>query len=151
MNYNIRPANLEDCELLFRWVNDPEVRKASFTSKNIEWLEHSNWFLNKINNPASFILIFEVNNVPVGQIRFDRDDSNEMLLSYLVGKEHRGQSYSYHLIFEGLRFIKREFQTDIIINAFVKLDNIASQKAFKKNGFNKESESHGRIKFVKLI
>ena len=69
---HLRPANYKDCEFLWEWVNDPEVRKASFSSETIPWETHKTWFTKKLANPDCYIYIaIDENEKPVGQIRFD--------------------------------------------------------------------------------
>ena len=87
MNLNLQPVTKDDCELLFNWVNDPEVRNASFNPNQIVWTEHQDWFYKKIQDPNSIQLILVSDGQKVGQIRFDKDlHTNEFLLNYLIEK-----------------------------------------------------------------
>ena len=61
----------QDCDLLFKWVNDPEVRENAFNTSPISYEEHVKWFKNKIDSKTSFIYIARVGNSPIGQIRID--------------------------------------------------------------------------------
>ena len=58
-NFALRKVNKTDENLLFKWVNDPEVRKWPFSKKNITRKEHNKWFENKFKNPNVLIRIFE--------------------------------------------------------------------------------------------
>jgi UDP-2,4-diacetamido-2,4,6-trideoxy-beta-L-altropyranose hydrolase len=151
MNKKLRPATLDDCKLLFDWANDPDVRKASFSSKPIEWNEHVEWLSNKLKSQKSYIYIFKVNDIPIGMIRFDKEVENTFVLSYSISSEYRGKSYSSKLITEGLNNLFEQVGHQISVIAFVKIDNVASQKTFLKNNFSEDSATTERIKYIKTI
>lgn len=152
MSINVRQATEEDCKLVFDWVNEPEVRKASFHTEEIEWQEHTNWFLQKIKNPNSLILIFEVDGKPAGQIRFDKNtDKGFFLISFLLDQKFRGRSLGGVLIEKGIDYLITQVKTPILCVGFVKKENIASQRAFLKNEFLLVSESDVSLTFEKTI
>ncbi|MCW7490401.1 GNAT family N-acetyltransferase [Leptospira meyeri] len=152
MNLVVRPATDDDCKLLFDWANEPEVRNASFHSEKIEWQEHTSWFLQKLNNPNSLILIFEVDGEPAGQIRFDKNiDENYFLISFLLDEKFRGKSLCRVLIAKGIGYLVTQVQTPIRCVGFVKKENIASQRAFLKNEFLLVSKSDVSLKFEKTV
>jgi RimJ/RimL family protein N-acetyltransferase len=135
MNYKIRLANTSDCRLLFDWVNDPDVRKASFKSENIKWEDHEKWFIEKIKNPNTYIFIFEVEDKQVGQIRFDMEEDKSYLIDFSIQKEFRGLSYSSMIIENGINFMMNLVSKPIIFIGIVKSENLGSIKAFQKNSF----------------
>lgn len=45
-----RPASHEDIDLIFKWVNDPEVRYTSFSQDEIAYSEHQRWFNKKLES-----------------------------------------------------------------------------------------------------
>ncbi len=51
-----RPVTEDDRQLLFRWANDPVVRRHSFNANAIAWEEHCAWFAAKIRDPACLML-----------------------------------------------------------------------------------------------
>jgi len=131
---SLRPANKNDCQLLWEWTNDSEVRRSSFNMAYISWEEHINWFNNKLNDPNCIIFIAEDSTgTPIGQIRFDII-GEEAEISISVDNSFRGLGYGVVMIRKGAEEI---FQKNIakIIHALVKLDNIASAKSFDKAGF----------------
>ncbi|MCW7493162.1 GNAT family N-acetyltransferase [Leptospira sp. 2 VSF19] len=152
MNLVVRPATEDDCKLVFDWANEPEVRNASFHSEKIEWPEHTSWFLQKLKNPNSLILIFEVDGSSAGQIRFDKNiDEDFFLISFLIDKKFRGNSLGKDLIAKGIDYLVTKMPTPLLCVGFVKKDNIASQRAFLKNEFQLVSESDVSLKFEKTI
>ena len=69
---SLREATKEDCTLLFRWVNDPEVRRSSLSSEPIDWEEHVAWLTKKLADPSCHIFIASnTAGDPVGQVRFN--------------------------------------------------------------------------------
>ncbi|WP_232420767.1 GNAT family N-acetyltransferase [Leptospira vanthielii] len=152
LHLSVRKATEDDCKLLFDWANEPEVRKASFSTEKIEWSGHTNWFFQKLKNPNSLILIFEADGSPAGLIRFDKDtEQNYFLISFLLDEKFRGMSLGTTLISEGLAYLSSGQQGPIVCVGFVKKENVASQRAFYKNEFLLESESDDNLKFIKTI
>jgi RimJ/RimL family protein N-acetyltransferase len=151
MNLNLRLATIDDSKLLFDWANDPEVRKASFSTKSIDWKDHVEWLKKKLKRENSFLYIFQLDDIPIGMIRFDKEEENTFILSYSIASEFRGKSYSSRLITEGLSQLSKEIKQQIYVVAFVKVDNIASQKAFLKNYFCEDFVTDKKIKYIKTI
>jgi hypothetical protein len=58
---HLRPASMEDVDLLYRWRNDPECRKNSINTSHIAYGDHCRWFGRKLNtgNNSIFICIKE--------------------------------------------------------------------------------------------
>jgi hypothetical protein len=57
MELRIRPAKNSDCELLWEWVNDPEVRRASFVTQDVTLEEHTKWFWARMADRNKTIFI----------------------------------------------------------------------------------------------
>src|SRR5581483_8142161 len=70
----IREARPEDARLLWEWANDPSVRSNSFNQEPIPWESHLRWYEKRLASPGTRFWLLEVNSVPAGQIRYDRDD-----------------------------------------------------------------------------
>jgi len=131
----LRNATESDCRLLWEWVNDPQVRASSFSSDPIPWDHHRVWFSEKLAAPNCVILIgMDESGSPVGQVRFDWNDSGEAEVDITVAPSRRGNGFGSKLI---LRSANEVFATTAIwsIRAYIKPDNIASVRAFEKAGF----------------
>ncbi len=128
-----RVAN-SDCELLWKWANDPDVRESAFSSRQIPLGDHNTWFRKKSEDPGCVQYIgLDENNVPVGQVRFDvRNCEAEVDVS--VAQNHRGRGYGVALIRRGVRALREEATVNVI-HALVKLENRLSQQAFQSAGF----------------
>ncbi|MFU0784417.1 MAG: N-acetyltransferase domain-containing protein [Thermoanaerobacterium thermosaccharolyticum] len=136
MNLYLRKATLEDCDLLFNWANDDIVRKNAFNTDTIKFEDHIVWFNNKIHSNNCFIFILCLDKDPIGQIRIDIEEKCG-IISYSIDKNYRFNGYGSTLL-----SMLEDAIIDIHINIVrligkVKYDNVASQKAFKKNGYQK--------------
>lgn len=137
----LRQATDEDKEFLFRLANEKSVRQNSFSDKPIKWDEHVAWFERAMINPDVYIFVLESGENKVGQIRFQIEDKCAQI-SYSVCEENRGKGYGSRIISMGERSLL-EINSEIIsFEAFVKSDNIASQKVFMKNGYAKKMQGN---------
>ena len=142
-------AVLEDAEILFKWVNDKDVRENSIMTKSISWEEHLNWFNKKNNSNTSKIYIAKVKNINVGQIRFDFKN-DEYFIDYSVDCLFRGKGYGYILINEGIKKIKEHNHHKVKIKAIVSAENLASINIFTKCNFvlNKKVVIENKLFFL---
>ena len=134
---NLRKANWEDCEKLWHWANEPDARSESFSPHPIPWDEHIAWFKSKLSSRTSLIYIgSDLENVPIGTIRFDLFDleDKEAIVSVNIDRRFRGQGYGTSLICLSIKHVAKAFELKKII-ALIKSNNYASIKAFEKAGF----------------
>ena len=129
---NFRLATETDAKLLFDWANDFDVRNNAINSQLITWEEHLKWFKKRLNSSISKIFIFQTDQQPIGQVRFEYE-KNAWLIDYSVDKLHRGKGIGKLMLKEILDY----FKTNESIVAYVKIDNIASAKIFDSLGFKK--------------
>jgi RimJ/RimL family protein N-acetyltransferase len=100
----------------------------------IKWDEHCKWFSQRLEDPNCILFICqdELDNA-LGVIRFDID-SDEAVISINLNPAEREMGWSGFLI---IRAIDELFKSYNIfrINAFIKLQNVRSIKAFERAGF----------------
>lgn len=134
MKVFLRDVTEQDRDLLFRWANDEEVRKNSFSSKRISYEEHCEWFTNMMQNECCQQWILQAGEQPVGQIRI-MSDGEAAEIGYSVCAEHRGEGFGKLM----LELARRRVQTDLPnvkkLIAKVKPGNMASLKAFEDSGY----------------
>lgn len=134
----VRPALSSDCALIWRWANDPEVRKRSFSSEEITWETHVNWFTRKLQDRLCAIYIaIDEKNLPIGQVRIEKKDRHEAEIHVTVDTAKRGQGYGTSIIKCALEQV--EANSLERVNAFVKNDNVASMRAFERARFHPEA------------
>ncbi len=131
----LRKADMSDAELLFQWVNDPEVRKYSFDSHIISHEEHMAWYEKLMKDPDRLQFIFMSGEVPVGQIRLDLAEK-EAEVGYSIAPSFRGKGYGREIISKAVEMIKDQYPSVVRIIARVMPENEVSAACFAKNGFS---------------
>jgi UDP-2,4-diacetamido-2,4,6-trideoxy-beta-L-altropyranose hydrolase len=128
-----RLANLDDCKLYFNWMNDPLTRQQSFNSEPIVFEQHEAWFYRRLADEKSVLYVIEFNQNPMGQIRF-QIDNNTATISYSLAENYRGKGLGFWILKKGVAAFRNTFPNLEIIG-FVKFENIASVKVFRKLNF----------------
>lgn len=130
----LRRGREDDCKLLWKWANEPEVRAVSFSSELIPWERHVQWFNSKLSaSDCIFYIAVNNNDVPIGQVRYDIE-TEEAVISISIDRKFRDRGYGSSLILLASDKLFRESAVTRI-NAYIKLDNQASIRAFVKAGF----------------
>lgn len=143
----LRRCTYSDMDIIYKWINDDEVRNNSFNSDYIEYETHVKWFNEKINSNNIYMYIILNNNKEIGTIRLEKHNS-KAIISYLISNEYRGKGYGNKVI----DLIKKEaiINNIDILEAIVKKDNIASRKIFINNGFFEIEENNRYIYLANL-
>ena len=130
-----RMITYNDKDLLFSWINDENVRRASFNSDYINYDTHCKWFESKIQNPDVFIYMFFDSKLnPVGFVRIEKN-IEKALISILIDSNHRGKNYAVEMLKKATcSFFEKN--SKILIEAYIKSFNKASIQSFVKAGFN---------------
>ena len=133
---SLRPATDSDCELIWQWRNDPEVRSVALNQQLIAWSAHDEWFEQSQADSNCQILIAENTAArPIGQIEFRFDAlENRVALNLILDQKHRGRGTGVLLIEIAL---ERIFATTEVKNvvAIMRSGNTASEKSFRTAGF----------------
>ena len=127
-SFRLRKATIKDLDITYKWQIHPSVRRYSRIKIPPSFTEHQNWFAKSLNNEYREIWIFECDTKPLGQLRVDKGDKNEV--SILISPDDAGKGYGQM----ALKLIC-EYYSDIDLWAYVKAENIASIKLFSKNNF----------------
>lgn len=120
--------------MLWAWVNDDGVRRASFDSEWIPWDSHSAWFSARLADPATRLYVVEVEGRPAAQVRFDLRGSREAEISVSVDPAARGRGVGTAAVRQACLRVAGETGVRSIL-ARVKVDNDASLRLFEKAGF----------------
>lgn len=143
----LRPIKEEDCDLLFEWLNDREVRQMSFDTKPVLYDEHKKWFSKVLYSTLAHIFIICVDEKPVGQIRINIEKSDG-IISFSIDKNYRGRGYGSEALRRIIDIVKEQ---KIKVNRMVgkvKYSNMYSRKAFH-NADYKSLERQDYIEFYK--
>jgi UDP-2,4-diacetamido-2,4,6-trideoxy-beta-L-altropyranose hydrolase len=132
----LRRVRAEDRDLLFRWANDPEARRASFSLRAIPWDEHVRWWEAKLADPTFVSYVAAAGGEPLGTVRF-QGEAATAVMSVTVDVAWRGRGYGGALIRAACLAYLGASSTESIL-AFVKEDNVASRQAFLAAGFRED-------------
>lgn len=145
---SLRSVTDGDRELLWRWANDPQVRRASFSPEPIAWETHSTWFDRKIADPNAEIFIAEdEHGTPIGQIRFDLRSDGDWEVDVSVAQSVRGQGLASELIGRGVDLLRKNDRAGKV-HALVKPSNLASVKAFERSGFKQNGRENAHAQNI---
>ena len=133
LSLNIRRAKEEDVLQYYNWTNDPQTRLQSFNTEPIPLESHQSWFKSKLASTDCVLYVLALKKKQIGQIRFDFKE--EVIISYSLDPQFRGQGYGLGILRIGLAQFKKEFNLVLPIVGFVKTNNIPSVKAFRSIGF----------------
>lgn len=119
--------------ILWEWANDPVVRSNSFHPEPIGFEDHCEWYERKLASPDCRIWIACDEDVPAGQIRYERAGPHaEVDIS--VAAEQRGRGIAQMLLRETAGMACRELGVVSLI-ALVLEDNAPSLRAFDAAGY----------------
>ncbi|NUT42594.1 MAG: GNAT family N-acetyltransferase [Thermoactinospora sp.] len=90
----LREATEKDLGALRRWRNDPEVRKASFTTHEIGESEHRRWWEAVRADSGRRVLVYEHTGVPVGAVLFKDHDPVRRSVYWGFYLDHTGLAQS---------------------------------------------------------
>lgn len=132
MSLVLRKCTIDDIDIIYSISNDPEVRANSINNNLILYKDHCKWFIDSLHNHDRIMYLIEDDNNIVGQIRLDKQNYKG-IISYSIEKNNRNKGFGSRV----LNIIKFEAKKNniLIIEGVVKKNNIASIKAFRKNGF----------------
>lgn len=131
----LRTVTEDDMELLFEWANEQNVRKNSFSSKDISFEEHQKWFQKLLIDKNCRQYIYEYENEPTGQIRIQIIGAIAEI-SYSICAEKRGLGHGKVMLQLLCEEVKNALPAVQKLVGFVKPDNIASQVVFEEVGFD---------------
>ena len=146
----LKLATMADAEILFQWRNDPETKKVSIDTDDVEWEDHLEWLQESLKNPNRQIFIawadILINTAlecsiiqPVGIVRVDytlSDDTHE--LSWTVSPRARGQGTGKKIV-----AILASQLVDKDICAVIKPDNNASIRIAGRAGMKYQGQQSG--------
>jgi UDP-2,4-diacetamido-2,4,6-trideoxy-beta-L-altropyranose hydrolase len=134
----IRRVQPGDLEMVFEWINDPEVRLQSYNQQPVAMDDHRNWFNAKVSGQPCYYYIIHAEKGDMGQIRFTISGS-EATLGFLVAPGYRGMGWGSVILKKGIKRLLADAPHVRQIIGYVKRSNPASQKSFLKCNFKEES------------
>lgn len=124
-------ATINHVKFLFELFNDRLTRKNALKSEKISFVDHKNWFTNRLKNLPK-IFIFKKDKKLFGQVRFEKIKDNYEI-DYSVSKTFRGKGLSKLMLLKAIlkgptgRYVGK-----------VKKNNKISKKVFESLNFKLE-------------
>lgn len=137
---SLRPAIINDADLLLEWRNDPETRRASHNTAEVQWGEHVSWLSRTLSNPNRRLYVVEEDSTPVGTVRADLSEG-VWELSWTVSPHARGRRIAKRMVAVLAQQISEP------IRAEVKAGNMASTRIAEHAGMEFERETNGVLHY----
>jgi len=122
----LRPANIDDAQLLFDWRNEPLTRAMSVNTEPVAWDIHVKWLSTRLARPEPGLYVCEDDGSPCGMVRIDDDE-----ISYTVDVNFRGKGLATKMLI----LARQQFGPK---RAKIKRSNEASATAATKAGHTVE-------------
>ncbi len=135
-DFTYRLAKAEDVKFYYEIVSDSVSRQNSFNSDPISYESHEKWFSNKLTDEIARMYVIEIRNDRVGQVRLEKE-GNSAIVDIGIHPTWRGKGLGSLSIEKVTKRILADGFADEAV-AWIKLENVISQKAFEKAGFARD-------------
>jgi RimJ/RimL family protein N-acetyltransferase len=134
-NLNFRPVQVQDLELLLAWRSNTDIYNH-FKNQDtaLTWQDHVSWFASRDDSRHDYII--EYKGRRVGSVYIDE---NQYVGIYIGETSLHGKGVGS----QAIEWITKKFDEHEPLWAEIKTENKASQKAFKKCGFEQVTEKNG--------
>jgi UDP-2,4-diacetamido-2,4,6-trideoxy-beta-L-altropyranose hydrolase len=134
----VRIAKEGDSRKLFEWRNHLTIRAVSKNAALIAWADHQSWFAKVLADGNKVLLVGEIDNEPVGVVRFDKEGENALVSIYLVPESgFKGQGRN--LLLRAEEWLKTHYADIKSIHAEVLGANVVSHRLFMGADYRLES------------
>lgn len=128
----IRMALASDEASWLTLSNDPLVRKNSYNQNKITSSEHHNWFTSRLKKTDSHLYIVTIDERIIANLKIEQVE-NKAIIGLSVSANERGKGLAPLVLIKCCRDYHSKFKQPIY--AYIKLENTASDFAFRKAGF----------------
>lgn len=125
----LQKATKEDIDIFYDWQKNPLTRKYFLNNSIPNYTEHCRWMENTLKSKDILMYTINYGNRKVGSIRLNIN-VNKALVSVLLSPNEYGKGFA----FEGLKAVL-ELHKEFEFEAFIRIENKASQNLFMKCGF----------------
>jgi RimJ/RimL family protein N-acetyltransferase len=131
----IRLLEYKDLETIYRWRVDPETIIWTKSNNSFSKATHIDWFKKRLESLESHpMVILEINNMPIGYVRFDKQAQGNSLyeVSIFLELDFRNKKLGSLALSASLNFLNLNSAS---LLAQIHVDNEKSIKFFEKEGF----------------
>lgn len=132
---DIKRADLDDSENIFKWRNNKKIRDVSINSALIPWEDHQRWFDAVFDDKNCELLIGSIGNKTVGVVRFDIENDVAEVSVYLV-PEGGFAGQGRNLLMSAERWMNANRPEIKCIHASVLAENDASKNLFLASSYH---------------
>ncbi len=145
---SLKKANFSDIEFLWYLRNQPGTYKYSRQNRKVGWKEHIEWIMQIILGTSNKEL-FVIKNLktPIGQIRFDWLNSEEVEISISILKEFQGKGFAAKSLDLAIKEIEKQKKAKKI-TAEIHKDNTSSIKLFERLNFKFKEKKGVWLKYI---
>ena len=136
----LQVVTTKDAERIFNWRNHPSIRQNSLNTEPLDFASHCQWLESVLQDPNRCLLFGLDDAIPIGVLRFDLAVHRADIHVYL-DPEKTQKGMGTQLIQTGCKWLKQHYAHIQTIEAIILPENIASQKAFEKCGFQKADKT----------
>lgn len=131
----LRDATTADALAIWEINAEPSVRAASFSTQEIVWPDHLKWLERVLADPSRRLLVLEDELQVVSVVRLDSLTSEVAEVSIAVRSDHRGRGVGGKTLLQAEQVCFAQYPQVQAIRAYIKQENLASQKAFQGVGY----------------
>jgi len=131
----VRPARVDDTELMYEWRNDSRTRAVSLDPALLDHAKHFDWVKQTLSNPNRCLLVGQIGQLPVGVIRFDKLHADSAEISLYLNPDLYGLGLGSALLRAGERFFSGDNKNRTEFVATVLSGNSPSEKLFESCGY----------------
>ena len=143
MTVRLRRATEADEEMVYGWRNEPFLVARSTSQRTVTRDEHGRWFQKAVQGGQRAMFIVEVDGQPAGQVRFDRGNHADCVISAYLLEAFTGKGLGVEAIRQACAKIVRQWKIERVI-ACVRHDNPPGRSAFAKAGFRDTKAAPGQ-------
>lgn len=123
--YELRKLTVDDLKLVLNWRNKENIRLNMINPEKISWEEHHNWFEGLKNKKDRQVLVFFINDKPMGLVSFVDILKDSCSWGFYIGEELAPKGAGLMLGYQAIEYAFNNY----------KIEKIDSQVI----GFNKAS------------
>jgi RimJ/RimL family protein N-acetyltransferase len=136
----LRPASMEDAELLFDWRNDPATRAASRETAPLVFAKHLGWLRRCLRDDGCKLFVVHSDSKPVGTVRAERGPAG-WRISWTVAPAYRGMGYGSAMVQALVRMLAGR------VHAEIRKGNDRSTRIAESAGMRFEREVDGLLHY----
>lgn len=130
----------EDLPLVLSWRNQDKIKNVMINDKNVSWHEHLAWFENLKGNGDLIVLLFYLDDRPLGLVNFKVDRQNEKCeWGFYIGAQDTPRGVGKLMCFAALNYLFYQLNVRKVC-AEVLEHNIKSLTFHEKLGFSIEGK-----------